>query len=646
MVSKFCTIGALLILITLSEKSLSQVSTSSSYNANPVNIYGVNNCGFGYFSLLGTASSSGPFNTALGYYVLNLNEAGENNTAAGASAMQFNLNGNGNVAFGFSTLKNNSSVFALSGGDYNTAFGSSVLMHNTIGNYNTGIGSGALFYNTSGSNNTAVGFEALRFNSFGGFGGNDNTSVGYRSLFLNLSGSNNTAQGFQALYSNTSGDENTAFGYKSLFSNCNGPGNVGSSNTAMGYMALYSNDAGDGNTAIGVESMKLNQGGLHCTAVGYQSLFSNNNGGDYNVGIGYKANYMNTSGLGNVAVGAHALYANNNYSACTAIGTAVLYNNFGDNNVAFGANAGLINAPKSNITLLGSYSDLTGSFNNATAIGYMALAKSSNSIWLGNNAVSLIRSNAGIYQSSDGRFKREIKDDVVGLEFILRLKPVTYNFDAKKFTEFTTRHLPDSIREKHLALDYSHVYAIKQSGFIAQEVYAAAKESNYDFNGVSVPAETKEHYSLNYNLFVVPLVKALQEQQQIIIEQTNVLSKIQLDIKREDERLLLNEFVSTMVGSILDDSLITDCLNDEFRNNCKLDSLNIFHLLRKEIIKKYENLEIFLMEDSGRLIQSYFYETNSFKMELNKSPNANNTKVYFLLRSNGVVVGLDCLMHK
>ena len=64
--------------------------------------------------------------------------------------------------------------------------------------------------------------------------------------------------------------------------------------------------------------------------------------------------------------------------------------------------------------------------------------------------------------------------------------------------------------------DYSESSSIRQSGFIAQEVEKAAKESGYDFNGVHKPANENDNYSIGYSLFVVPLVKAVQEQQQII----------------------------------------------------------------------------------------------------------------------------------
>ena len=77
--------------------------------------------------------------------------------------------------------------------------------------------------------------------------------------------------------------------------------------------------------------------------------------------------------------------------------------------------------------------------------------------------------------------------------------------------------MPDSVREKRLAhTDYTASESVRQSGFIAQEVEKAMKESSYDFNGLHKPADKNDNYSLAYSEFVVPLVKAVQEQQRMI----------------------------------------------------------------------------------------------------------------------------------
>jgi trimeric autotransporter adhesin len=51
-----------------------------------------------------------------------------------------------------------------------------------------------------------------------------------------------------------------------------------------------------------------------------------------------------------------------------------------------------------------------------------------------------------------------------------------------------------------------------------QEVEAAARESGYNFNGVKKMNGENGFYTLSYESFVVPLVKAVQEQQQQINE--------------------------------------------------------------------------------------------------------------------------------
>ena len=63
------------------------------------------------------------------------------------------------------------------------------------------------------------------------------------------------------------------------------------------------------------------------------------------------------------------------------------------------------------------------------------------------------------------------------------------------------------------------------SGFIAQEVESAAKQSGYDFSGVDAPKNENDFYGLRYGDFVVPLVKTVQEQQSII---TDLQKKVQL----------------------------------------------------------------------------------------------------------------------
>jgi hypothetical protein len=75
------------------------------------------------------------------------------------------------------------------------------------------------------------------------------------------------------------------------------------------------------------------------------------------------------------------------------------------------------------------------------------------------------------------------------------------------------------------------------SGFAAQEVEAAAAASGYDFSGVDKPKNDRDFYGLRYGDFVVPLVKAVQEQQKMIEGQRASIEALQKRLD-EQERLI------------------------------------------------------------------------------------------------------------
>ncbi|MEO8962543.1 MAG: hypothetical protein ABI325_11720, partial [Ginsengibacter sp.] len=60
---------------------------------------------------------------------------------------------------------------------------------------------------------------------------------------------------------------------------------------------------------------------------------------------------------------------------------------------------------------------------------------------------------------------------------------------------------------------YVEANSMRHTGFIAQEVEKAATETGYHFTGINKPASDRGHYSLSYTSFIMPLVKAVQEQQ-------------------------------------------------------------------------------------------------------------------------------------
>ena len=544
--SKNIALIGLIHFMTIRLELVSQTASSSYYQNTSLNhlsipILGINSSAFGYRALFFNTSvasdntatgcfamhknTQGSFNTANGYYSLysnanTSNGLGNKNTAIGALSLRFNTNGNDNTAIGYASLSSNID------GLENTSTGVFVLLSNIHGCRNTASGPYSMYYN----------------NYLGGNDGHDNTATGDSTLLNNIGGNKNTATGAKALYSNTYGSENVAFGYQALFNNfIDASANFGDGNVAVGSDALFSNLAGDLNVASGNQALFNNISGYYNVGCGLKSLYQNSSG-NHNIGVGIYSNYQNANGLSNVSIGNYASY-NSTLDGNTAIGTSALYSNYnGEFNTALGALSALQSTPGKFNTMLGAYSNVSGTYTNATAIGYGAVAISDDEIYLGNTSVNKIESTMGIIQSSDKRFKYNINEnDIIGLDFINRLKPVVYNFDTKKYTEFITSNMPDSLKSIYLENDFEESTSIRQSGFIAQEVMEACIESRYDFNGVIKPRNKSETYRLNYSLFVVPLVKAVQEQQLMIEKLKELNLKFQEKVNNLGRSLIISK---------------------------------------------------------------------------------------------------------
>ncbi|HXO77588.1 MAG TPA: hypothetical protein VN824_20185, partial [Puia sp.] len=144
--------------------------------------------------------------------------------------------------------------------------------------------------------------------------------------------------------------------------------------------------------------------------------------GDSNTAIGAHALYFDANGYENVAVGATALYFNTSGRWNTGVGSGAMeYNTTGSSNTGIGAFAGVS----------------TGGLSNATAVGFGATVNASNKVRIGNSSVTVIEGQVPYTTPSDGRYKFRVREDVKGLDFILKLRPVTYQFDVQRFDEST-----------------------------------------------------------------------------------------------------------------------------------------------------------------------------------------------------------------
>jgi trimeric autotransporter adhesin len=456
-------------------------------NALQKNTTGHNNAAFGTNAL--AKNTSGSFNTAAGNAALFFNTIGYNNTGLGFSAMQLNTTGYDNTAIGNQALLNNTTGFR------NSAFGSYSLYSNTTGNYNNAIGYKALYSNVSGYNNVAIGNFALS---------------------LNTTGAVNTAIGSTALQNNTTGGQNTAIGSSTLNLNT-----TGSQNTATGFNALAYNTTGIYNSAYGYSSLQSNKTGIRNTATGAFALNSNTIG-NYSVATGHNALSSNTSGDNNVATGADVLVSNTTGSQNAAFGRLALrYNTTGSYNVAVGDGSGGQFELYNNCTFLGSNADatLTG-LTNATALGNGARVNASNKVVVGNTAITSIGGQVGWTTFSDLNLKTNINKSTLGLNFILQLNPVTYNYKAEGQKE------------------------ILYTGLIAQEVDAAAKKTGIAFSGID---KTGEHWGIRYAELTVPIIKAVQEQNENITAVQEENKQLKLRIEK-----LEKAFAGLQGGSITD----------------------------------------------------------------------------------------------
>lgn len=534
-------------------------SQSSSYDSNtPILVYGTDKYALGVLALNNTGT--GPGNTATGKRSLTNNLSGEFNTAIGNGALYWNYNGNQNVAIGHLALAYNNGCSTCFGGDGNTAIGNKALSANTNGSRNVAVGYQTLNNSISGSDNTAIGNEAINTGVNGttnGFGNDGNTAYGYHSGYYILEGMRNTGFGSESMWAdncNTVGSDNVAFGYRTLFrgkqvsNNYLAPYGDHESNTALGAnsmtnCAIVGTNSGDfvasENTAVGYHNLAKIGGGRKNTTIGYDMM--PNARGFIDISTSFPINW----GCNNVAIGGgpSALTACTEGYENVGIGKVMIGIQYPIENVAVGhgfdqyvnssaatrantsrnTSIGLVNFEMQTTgkwnTAIGYGGDcLGGTWNNVTCIGLWARASGNDWIQIGNSNLTCAETENWWNLTSDGRFKFNIKEDIKGLEFIRRLNPVNYTYDKAEDQKFQMEFLPDTIKD--LFRNYVDLSNANQryTGFIAQEVANAGKESGMAYHGACEPENEHQRWALNYCNMVMPLIKTIQEQQTFLAQ--------------------------------------------------------------------------------------------------------------------------------
>lgn len=405
-----------------------------------------------------------------------------------------------------------------SGGGWNAMYGDSAGASNTTGYRNAFFGLESGLRNTTGHDNSFFGIPSGKSNTTGSY----NVAVGSYSLNSSTTADKNVAIGYSSLLNSTTGYQNSGLGNQTLQNNT-----TGFYNTAAGSYSMYSNTTGEGNSAYGVASLYTNSTGKSNTAVGYVALF--NNTANNNTAVGRGAMYANTTGQANVAMGRSAMDGVTTGSYNIAIGNATLddittqsnnvaighqagYNNVGSGSVFLGYQAGYNETGSSMLYISNSNTStplIKASFSSnwMEVDAHMAPA-SDNTYTLGISSLrwKTVYATNGTIQTSDKRFKKDIENMGYGLKELMALRSVTYKWKEDQDGE-------------------------TKLGFIAQELEQIVPEV------VSTANDEMKTRGVNYAELIPVLVKAIQEQQQVIEDSNLKIENFQVVNAGQNQRL-------------------------------------------------------------------------------------------------------------
>ena len=453
--------------------------------------------GYGVFigrsvaSGLMTAAADGT--VAIGFNALDALTSGTTNTAVGHQTGLLCTTASDNTyighTVGVATHVDDFGTTAVGSGAYSGTHTGSVNQYNTAIGYNsmdaamngalknTAVGAGALGAITTGVQNVAIGYDAG--NDI--VTGNNNVMLGHQAGDKSSNVDNAVIIGSDAGADNmtAAADGSIGIGASALTALT-----TGASNLAIGYAALASNIDGDNNTAIGWQALQTfeaaSDGDGHNVAVGLNALQALTNG-QYNTVVGTLAGDELTTGAYNVLVGYQAMHnADGSESENTCLGYQAGTNvDGGSGNVFIGSNSTASTAAASNQTVVGK--DAEGQADNSVVLGNAAVDR----VYMSQDGAAVMYAN-GTINTSDVRFKENVEDTDLGLEFINKVRPVKYDYKKDKQD------------------------GKKRYGIIAQEVLEILKNSgNEDFAGIKTNDPDK--LGADYIQFLAPLIKAIQE---------------------------------------------------------------------------------------------------------------------------------------
>jgi len=240
--------------------------------------------------------------------------------------------------------------------------------------------------------------------------------------------------------------------------------------------------------------------------------------------------YNNISGARNVAIGTSTLITNTIGNYNTSVGQYGLQNSRGNNNTAIGYQAGFFTSATDNNTFVGYQAGFANSsdYGNIICLGANTIATGSNQVILGSSGMNIY---GGTYNTvSDRRDKADITtmESDFGLNFIKQLRPVNFRYDYRNeyFDPIPIKNEEESEADFNLRYinwkttnnlesinkDGSKKHTRIHHGFIAQEVGDLGVFGGYQDHTINGGDKL---CTLNYNEFIAPLVKSIQELSEI-----------------------------------------------------------------------------------------------------------------------------------
>ena len=408
---------------------------------------------------------------------------------AGLGITGTKLTGNANIAIGInsgSKLQGAATLNVLVGDQSGTAV--------TVGTGNVAMGYKSLFTETGGQESVAIGTQALRDQSFSSGARPGNIGIGLNAGLKITSGINNCIMGTFAGDALTDADDNIAIGTTALSVD-----RKGSRSVAIGSGTLQAQNY-------------ANSGTTNNIAIGYNAGFNVISSED-NTFVGVNSGAGTVSGSYNTAMGKHALKGQCTHEN-TAVGNQALEKATAASNTAIGSLAGFNLTGGNGCVFLGRHAGFTGSpGGNVTTANFILV--------VGDDNITNAHTQVDWTIASDQRDKTDFSPLDLGLDFVKALAPVTYKWDKRsKYGDKTA----DGYDLDAQTPDGTHKEDWLDIGFKAQEVEALEQAAGYNksnkTNLVSSFTEDGKQMGLQYSKFVPILVKAMQEQNDLIVALT------------------------------------------------------------------------------------------------------------------------------